>query len=151
MTNEWIRYSDTKAVALLGVQGVLLGFLMKSLSNAFSGKMSADLLFLTLIAFGFNILSVVLAFLCINPQLKTKGSISPIYFGSIANHFEDSIHYYEHFSKTFTEHDHIAKELCSQVYLNSCIANKKFLRVTYSLRCFVGSLFCWMSLLLFLI
>lgn len=151
MTNEWVRYSDTKAVTLLGVQGILLGFLMKSLGDAFSGEMSLYLLFLILIAFALNIASVVFAFLCINPQLNSQGSISPIYFGSIANHFKDSGHYYEHFSKTFDEDDHIAKELCSQVYINSCTANKKFCRVTYSLRFFVGSLFCWMSLLFFLV
>ena len=151
MTNEWVKHSDTKAVALLGVQGILLAYLMKSLSGAFTGKMPEYLIVIAIIAFVLNILSIFFAFLCINPRLDSKGSISPIYFGSIANHFKDSNHYHDHFSKTFCEDDHIAKELCSQVHINSCIANKKFYNVTYSLRLFVGSLFCWLSLLFFLV
>jgi len=95
----------------------------------------------------FNIISMIYAFDCLNPRLKLKGGISPIYFGSIANSFSNSKDYLEHYEANFSTDEQIVKQLAGQVYVNSCIAYKKFKLVAYSLRFLSISLAIWIVLL----
>jgi len=88
-TNEWVRYSDGKAVALLGIQGVLIGliiaFFKDSFSTADSTLASRIFLFAGIVSIA---ISMLFTFLCLTPRLKnaSKTKVSPIYFGSIATH-----------------------------------------------------------------
>ncbi len=148
MTNEWVRYSDTKAVALLGVQGVLLGFLIKTYDGT-SFNPTCFQYIVSGVGLIFNIISMIFAFVCLNPKLKfDNDTLSPIYFGSIALHFEKAEQYQEYINKAFSTKDQIIHELCSQIFVNSAIAYRKFRQVTYSLRCFITSLLFWLILLI---
>ncbi len=149
LTNDWIKHSDTKAIALIGIQGVIVAFILSMLNgnNAFNAKGDYD----GLIIIGgvlFNSLSLFFAFLCLNPKLKLTGGVSPIYFGSIAENFDDSKQYEIHFDDKFTNDEHIKHELCGQIYVNSCIAQRKFKQVAYSVRLFTTSLAFWMILVI---
>lgn len=138
-TNEWVRYSDGKAVALLGIQGVLIGLtvvFLKDLTSDDSTLVSKIFLLAGLVSIT---LSMLFTFLCLTPRLKSAGKIkvSPIYFGSIATHFQDSNAYIKFLKENFNTEDKIADALAEQVYINAGIANTKFRWVSWSTKLLV--------------
>lgn len=139
--NEWIRFSDAKAVALLGIQGLFIGFLV---DNRTSWLGLSGLLF-ALFGLGLlcNAASIGCAFLCLNPNLRQKGRASILYFGAIANGFSGSDEYQKCLDDSYSTASQQRNQLCGQIYENSCIANKKFRLVAYSLRLFLVSLILW--------
>jgi len=147
--NDWIKFSDTKALALLGFQVVFLGFILsKALGSQFR-EMNSPLTYLVLMAaFALNAGSITWTFKCLNPRLKMIGGVSPIYFGTISEKFKNSRQYRDFFKKNFSHEEDIEDELAGQVYMNSTIAWKKFRCVAYSLRFLVASLAFWAIYLL---
>lgn len=147
--NDWIKVSDAKALALIGFQSLFLSFV---LSNAFDKSFRESntifTLLLLFLAFALNAASIFYAFLCVNPRLKLTGGISPIYFGTIAEKFENSNKYRQFFEEQFKEEKNIEHELAGQVYINSTIAWQKFKSVAFSIRWLVASLFFWTLYLL---
>ena len=147
-TNEWLRYSDTKATALLGIQGILLGIFGTHLHSQVEPQSKAEWIVLC-VACALNVLSILFSFLCLNPRLKLKGGLSPFYFGSIAQNFSHSGEYENHVAEALEDDSDLAHELCGQIYVNSCIADRKFRHVTHSLRLFASSLLVWATLVVF--
>ena len=140
--NEWVRFSEGKAVALLTAQGVLIAVLSQILltGNQIFGTIES---LLSGIAIILNTASMFFSFLCLNPRLKLRGGISPLFFGSIASSFKDSIEYYEFYRSKMNTDETISKELCGQIFVNSQIANRKYRHVAYSIRLFFGSALAW--------
>ena len=141
--NEWVRFSEGKAIALLTVQGVLIAVLSQNLL-AESQSFDSVVLIVASAALALNAISMLFAFLCLNPKLKLLGGVSPLFFGSIASSFKGSNEYYEYYRDNMNTDESISKELCGQIFVNSQIANRKYRNVAYSIRLFLGAAFAWM-------
>ena len=146
--NEWIRYSDTKAYTLLAVQGVFIGLLYKALDGSIDSSGLTKILAISGLLL--NVCSLVFAFFCVNPRQNVTGPVSPVYFGAIAK-FSSAEDYQSHFNSSFVAPESVEKELSRQIYINSKVADQKFKKVTYSMRCFTASLVPWISFTLVLV
>lgn len=146
--NEWVQFSEGKAVALLAAQGVLIGLLSQGQLGQEQNLETAELT-LGSIAVVLNALSMFYAFLCLNPRLKSSGGVSPLYFGSISSSFNSSNEYHDYYKDKMSDGASISKELCGQIFINSQIASKKYGNVAYSIRAFIASVFFWIAFVLF--
>jgi hypothetical protein len=142
--NDWIKVSDAKALGLIGAQGVFLAFAFSALiSKEFAGQTNC-LVSLTLsIGLTSNFLSLLFAFLSINPRLKLRGGISPLYFGSIAENLDNSREYSQMYKERLNSESDMGVELDGQIFVNSRIAWRKFKNVTWSVRFMFISLIIW--------
>jgi hypothetical protein len=132
-TNEWLRYSDGKAVALLGIQGILIGLAVAVLPNVFSSDKSVASMVFLILGFISIVASVIFTFLTFNPRLKSSGNISPIYFKSISSSFSDSDHYVQFIKEKFTVDSDVTDAIAEQIHTNSRIATAKFKWLSWSM------------------
>lgn len=140
--NDWVRFSEGKAIALLAAQGVMIGVISQNHLNTLN-EVSGLGVFLSSIALILNGGSMLFAFFCLNPRLKFSGVPSPIYFGSIATNFDSAEEYYEYFENNMSDTKSISGEISRQIHANSHVAYNKFKDVAFSIRFFVGSLGFW--------
>ena len=140
--NEWIRFSEGKAIAIMATQGVFITIASQKLLEDSLVFGSFELI-TTVVALLFSCVSIGIAFQCLNPSLKISGGVSPLYFGSIAESFNSSREYYEYFNQSMTADNSISEELCGQIYINSRIADRKYRHVAYSIRCMMCAIVAW--------
>ncbi len=151
--NDWIKYSDTKATILLTLYGVIITIVYSNSTDVLSGITNSNwtLTFSVLSAIC-SLISIVFAFLCINPRLKNENPNSIIYFGHIQKKFQNANDYLSSSLEIFENESNYQKELTEQIHTNSGIAWKKFSNVTWSLRFFFGTLVCMiLSVLIYLV
>lgn len=147
MINGWVRYSDGKAVALLGIQGILIGLIIAFIKDSYSISSSTLFSSIFLIAGIISIAaSMVFTFLCLSPRLKNSNGISPIFFRSIATNFQNSNEYMKYLQENFNSEENISKYLSEQIHANSKIANKKFGVVSWATRLLMLGLAFWVVL-----
>lgn len=139
--NEWIRYSDTKAVALLGIQGVILGITFGS--HTIFTELTLMQLLLAAAGIVSNVLSAFLAFMCLSPRLGHGRLVSPIYFKSIAGEFASAGEYEKFVESSFRNPSDISHHLSVQIFANAQIAQIKFRSVAWSVRFFAFALAMW--------
>jgi hypothetical protein len=151
--NEWIRYSDTKAVILLTLYGVIITIIYSNANEVLLALNSSDFIFyLAILSIILSFLSVLFSLLCVNPRLKNKNPNSVIYFGHIQEKFKTPDEYLVKSNEILDEEKDYLKELSEQVFSNSNIAWKKFSNVTWSLRFFASSIFILLgSILIYLV
>lgn len=142
--NEWVRFSEGKAVGLLAAQGVLISVIGQN-GLGYEGAHVTLALCLGSAALILNAISMFYAFLCLNPRLKLRGGVSPLYFGSIAQSFNNSADYQRYFMEKMANSESVSRELCGQIFVNSQIADRKFRNVAHSIRAFVFSILLWAS------
>lgn len=145
--NEWVRFSEGKAVALLAAQGVLVGLLSQDQLGQ-ENDLNTIGVVLGGVAITLNAASMLFAFFCLNPRLKLRGGVSPLYFGSIAASFKTSVEYYDYYKNKMADNDAVSKELCGQIFVNSQIADRKYKNVAYSIRLFLSSALFWFLFIL---
>jgi hypothetical protein len=143
--NGWIRFSDAKALALLTVNGVLVGLLTLLDTDATVWTSVAAVATLTLAA-----ISIFYAAACLNPTLKIGQSDSIIFYGHIAKRLHPGAtsdeaervrkEFDADFCRTVTEPEELVGEVADQVWANSRIAWKKYRLITQSGRWFFGAL-----------
>lgn len=139
-TNDWIKFSDTKAVVILTVYGIIITTIYSNSKEVyeFLGHSTFSVV-LAIIAVALNFLSVLFSFLTINPRLKNPNPNSIIYFGHIQEGNSDYSEYYAQSQVILSDENEYEKQLAEQVFANSKIAWKKFRNVSYSIRCFFFS------------
>jgi hypothetical protein len=138
---DWLRFSETKATVILTVYGILLTITYTNAGPVFQAIKDSTFLFWTTLIYGaLTILSVVCAFLSINPSLKNINPNSILYFGHISKKFQDASTYKTHAKSVLDNDDTYTDQIAEQIYINSTIAWKKYRLVTWSLRLFFGSL-----------
>lgn len=138
---EWVRFSDQKAGVIMSVYGIILTLIYSNSTSISKAIASSKFqIFMVILICICSTISIVLSFLCLNPQLKNENPQSMIYFGHIAtknSKFEDYILH----SKTIIEDEKkIAEQIAEQIFVNSTVAWKKFQNVTWSFRFFFISL-----------
>lgn len=150
--NDWIKASDSKAIALLGTQSIFFAFIISgTISDDFNTHNSGVSLTLAGIAISLNFISVFFAFQSVNPSLKLKGAVSPLYFGSIATSFKDSREYSDFCRERLAKDEQVTLELEGQIFVNSKIAWEKFSNVTRSIRFLTASLLLWGGYTIFML
>ena len=134
--NEWTRFSDAKAGALLTVYGVLYTLIYSNANDVYLAINSSKLIcVLTVCCFIASFFSMYFAFKCLNPRLSNPNPRSTIYFG----HISQNVNYNAYLSQAtavFNNEDQTSEHLAEQIFINSTIAWKKFKNVCLSIRFF---------------
>ncbi len=148
-----IKYSDTKAAILLTLYGVIITIVYSNSADVLIAlKNSNWTLGFSFASLIFSLISIVFAFLCINPRLKNENSNCIIYFGNIQKKFKTADEYSIHSTEILSDETGYQKQLAEQIHTNSTIAWKKFSNVAWSIRFFAGSLvFIVLSILSYLL
>lgn len=136
---DGIRYSDTKATIILTLYGVILTLVYSNANQVLTALESSNtVLFLSLISIICATISVLFAFLCVNPRLKNENPTSIIYFGHIQKKFSNYTDYHVKVNEILNNEIEYNSELSEQIYSNSKIAWQKFLNVTWCIRFLFG-------------
>ena len=140
-TNDWIKYSDTKATILLTLYGVIITIIYSNASESLNGITNSNwTIFFSTLSIILSLLSIIFAFLCINPRLNNDNPNSIIYFGHIQKKFKNAEEYSTKASEIISSENNYQKELTEQIHTNSKIAWKKFKNISWSIRFFTFSL-----------
>ena len=149
---EWVKYAESKGLAILGVHAVTLGFFMNIAVDCSKTIRESPVILITLItALVLAFTSIYYSFRCLNPRLALRGGVSPIYFRSIATSFGNSADFLAHYKSRMSADCDLEKEVAGQVYVNCVIASRKFEDVTWALRHLVLSLPFWATVAFLLI
>jgi hypothetical protein len=138
--NEFIRFADTKAVAIMATDGVIAGLFFSNISTLqplLSQNYLSFALFIASVVF--MLLSAGAAAYCIFPRLKRNNNECLIFFGDIAK-FKTAENYSKAVTKELTD-EKIESQLIDQIWANSKIATSKYCAVKVSISCFVALLF----------
>jgi hypothetical protein len=137
--NDLIRFADTKATAILAVNGVMAGFFFSNVSEVQTFLGQSPLATLPLaIAIVFVLISAGCSAYCIMPRLGGKKNCL-IFFCDIARSYKSATDYeaaWKNVART-----HIEIELTHQIWENSKIASKKYELVWCAVFFFVAALF----------
>lgn len=145
-TVEWVKYAESKAIAILAIHGITFGFFLSLASEkAEIIKSSVWLIAILGIAVLVTLVSLFFCFRCLNPRLKLTGGISPIYFGSIAHAFKSSTEYASFFKEAMSTEEKITHEVAGQVFVNSQVAWRKFADVGWAMRFLTFSVLSWIG------
>lgn len=138
---EWLRFSETKATLILTVFSIILTLVYTNAQSVFESVQKSSLILGLVFFYGLiSLISISLAFWCINPVLKNKNPNSIIYFGHISKKFRNEAQYKEFAQTILDNEDAFHDQITSQIYSISKIAWKKYTFVTWSLRFFIGSI-----------
>ena len=143
---EWVKYAESKALAILAVHSVTLGFFLTLCSDkADSIKTHPLTQGAVFVALTTNLISLFFCFRCLNPRLKLSGGKSPIYFGSIALSFNNSAEFEKFFRESLNTDEKIGREVAGQVFVNCQIAWRKFKDVGWAMRFMTFSVLFWIG------
>lgn len=139
--SEWVRFADTKASIIIGINAILAGFIASNISVLRSYLIgSPSLVVLTSLAVISSMASVYFAIKCLNPTLDVGEPTSLVYFAHIALGFDSAEKYSQQLHDCINDqprfHDHIS----SQIWANSKIGWKKYKAITWSTRMLTVSL-----------
>lgn len=131
--NEWVRFSDSKAGAILVANGILAGFGVPAVVSVYQ-ELPDDYLLLAIVLAGIASVLVSSGFClkCLNPSLRAVQQSSLIYFSHIAQQFADANSYAERLRERMGEVNWLEDELTNQIWSNSTVANGKFTDVAWA-------------------
>jgi hypothetical protein len=150
--NEWIRFSDAKAGAVVLIQGVIIGAILQNgtqidaivTKNAIHSILGLVTIFLFFYSFS-------LALICLNPSLDPaelarfrrkplkSDKSSLIFFGDIAAR-PDFATFQSEINTRFSDEKDFAGQLSNQIWINSKIATRKYQAVEKSIRALATSI-----------
>lgn len=145
--NNWINNIDNKISILLAFSAVILGFIV-TCNSLYCYVVKINIIFELLM----NLIILLLIISCFICMLSLIGRIttkinfkSNIFFGSIAKY--DRKEFFENTEKMSI--DNYSEDLKNQIYINSCICNKKVKLYNISLKLLMLAIL--ISLLMFTI
>lgn len=140
--NGWIKFSDTKAGAILAANGAILTIAFsKSIDNKDFILDNQFLLISLSLGFLFGLISMIFAILCLGPTLRIGESKSLIYFGHIAQKYDSFNRYKIDVAASFRDESGSIDQITNQVWANSKIAWKKYINVSRAILSFIGVIF----------
>lgn len=141
-TTDSVRYSDSKAVSLLTVHGVIITVIYTNATIVYSYVASCTMTLILGFMTAVSILaSVVISFMVVRPFMVKNTPPSLMYFGNIQANYKNHQDYYQALKETFSDSDKIDEQLAQQIHINSIIAWRKFTMVGRSIQFFYVSLF----------
>jgi len=136
--NDWIKFSDTKAAAILAMNGVIIGVVLTAILTNLSDaqdylKDHTCLRWLLILGIILEAASIICCFFCLKPTLRNKNPSSLIYFGDIYWGYKTSSEYMEAVKEQFTHDEKTVSHIADQIWINSKIAWKKYVAVGLAL------------------
>ena len=132
--NEWIRFSDTKAGAILAINGVIASIVLSKLANG-NNFLDVHQIFPVLLILGTitTFISTIFSIYCLSPTLKV-GDInnSLIFFANIAERFGSHYDYEKIAQDVLADEKQAATQIAQQVWANSKVAWKKYKAVAWA-------------------
>lgn len=132
--NEWIRFADAKAGAVLAASGVLGGLLVTSIPSREDFAIHvvrSILLSAAIVCVG---ASTLITLRILAPRLRTGEARSLIYFSHIARRYADDRNaFVENFLSLVNDGDRHAEHVAEQIWANSRVAHQKFKSVTFAI------------------
>lgn len=133
--SEWIRFADTKASAIIGINAILVGFVVSNLSVVITSLKGNPLLIVIVsLATISGIASVYFAIKCLSPTLNVGEPTSFIYFAHIALGFDSAEKYSRQIQNSLNNKSEFYEHIASEIWANSKIAWRKYKAVTWSTR-----------------
>lgn len=133
---NWVRFADAKAATLLGAEGVLVGFIASRDARGLWLNW-----FYMALSVAFSLTALLTAYYCtrcLAPQLSVDEPTSVVFFSHVAA-YKDAASYAEKARRVWTDEQKASKEICHQVWANSCVATKKYQWVRRSIWSFLAS------------
>lgn len=137
--SELIRFADTKAIAILAVNGVVAGFYSSNISLVQTVLEQHSIACIPLVsAMVFILLSTISAAYCVIPRLGTKkGSLT--FFRDIAGNYKSATDYENAIQKATS--GRFRTDLAHQIWAISKVASTKYCAVSFSISFFAATLF----------
>lgn len=136
---EWIRFSDMKAVLLITAFGVIGTIVYSNARSVLEGMQhSGWTILFSVLAIVLGAISCYFAFKCLDPILRNNNPHSLVYFGHIQAKYDDFKAY--HKDLVGDTRDTFSEALSEQIFVTSKIAWKKFKRFAIALRFFFASM-----------
>jgi len=137
--NEWIRFADAKAAAVLAGSGVLGGLLLAAVPDRDDFKVHTTRATLVALAIACVGASSLLSLQILSPRLRTGEPRSLIYFDHIARRYADDRNGFVENYLALTGHgEDLARQVSDQIWSNSRVARHKLRRVSFAIR-FLGA------------
>lgn len=149
IVKDWIKFSDAKAVAIIGINGFILSLIFSNIEIVKLITKLFILKILLILIVIFLIISIFYAIVCLYPQ-KTETYKNVIYYKSISEKFNSSEDYSCEVEKLITEKS-LKEQLSKQIYQISTVATKKYEKVTCSLKFFSLEIILFFVLILALV
>lgn len=131
--NEWIRFADTKAGALITMNSIIIGFIASNLTTVKETiSQNNCLIALSLLGSLSLLASLLFALKCILPNLSVGEPKSNIFFKHISKKHSNA----QEFKKLLDNSPDILGDLKTQIWANSRVADNKYSAVNNSIIAF---------------
>ena len=141
--NEWTRFADAKAAAVLTADGVLIGLAAGLLKDHWEPlKTHRFILLVAIVGIVAMIVSSIGCVMCIIPKLTVKGgtgSGSRLFFDHIAQNDQAT---YLASAIDLADDERAFREVATQVWANAKVAREKHREVALAIRFTIASLVC---------
>jgi hypothetical protein len=132
--NEWIRFSDTKAGAILTANGVIASIVLSKLANS-TNFLDIHPIFPILLIIGTitTFLSIFFSIICLSPTLKVGDKTnSVLFFANIAERYKTHCDYEKKAHDVLSDEKQATNQIAQQVWANSKVAWKKYKAVAWA-------------------
>ena len=139
LINEWIRFADAKAGALLAANALILVSAVAAFKD--HKQVFNDHMWLTVfgvLGLGSLIASAICCLWCIFPRIRMAEGTSPIFFGHISQH--SSPDDYQKKAGVLGDEDQEFAEISDQVWRNAKIAHYKHVWIAFGVAAFAVGL-----------
>jgi hypothetical protein len=136
---ELIKFSDTKAGAILAINGVVLTIVFSEAIDS-SNFIIKNKIVLSSLVLGFisGFISMGFSVLSLNPSLTSPQSSSLMYFGNIAENYDNYARYKIAVIAAISDDMAVMDQISEQVWIISKIALNKYRAVIWAIRFFIG-------------
>ena len=127
---DQIKFSDTKAAAILAINGVIYGLILRNIFEIMQTIPENNIFIISSLIIGtlYGILSIIFCILCLFP--KTANDDNSIFFyGHVGGNYNTFKEYEKDFDKTMKKDQLLNLQLKKQIYEVSNIALDKYKRV----------------------
>jgi hypothetical protein len=139
--NDWIRFADTKAGAVVAASGVLGGLLVKSAPSRNDFRTHTTYAVLLSLALASVAVGMLLALRVLTPKLRSGEPRSLVYFSHVAKKYPRTpSDFVERFKSMADDENQLAIQVLDQVWANSCVAYRKYRMVTWAIWFFRAAL-----------
>ena len=143
--NEWIRFADTKAAALLALNGVLVAAAVSPLKEEWNFLTNHPTVLVLLTLCGVSLfVSAFYCLKCIQPKLRIKpapaSSTSLIFFEDIAVY--ESAELYGNAALALSKQEGAFNEISKQVWAVSQVAHAKHRQIHWAVLSLIFGLLC---------
>lgn len=135
--NDLIRFADTKATAILAIDGLMAGFYFSNVALIRSILNNNPIVLVPVVVAMISVaISAGFSAFCLMPRLKVKEDNCPLFFRDISNHYSTVTDYRNAFIRE-AGCEKIDEHLISQIWANSRIASEKYNMTRFSILFFL--------------